>query len=248
MRRFTLFLGLLTTGLTAMAQTESTLYFMNSLPQVVEANPSIMPRYKIAIGLPVISSVSGVYSNNGFTYNDFVTKVDGIAKVDLSNWTKSLADKNYVAVAGAVDLLRFGMRVSPRLYVMTNASVKGFNRTMIPKGLASLLVDGTAPLVGSYSNTSPQEEALAYEEVNVGAAYKLTDNLTVGGRIKYLKGMGNITTEKSSVVVQVGDDYSITATGDVQVKTSGVYNLANDDDDPSFSDYLQSNGWGLDVG
>lgn len=235
-------------AISANAQTESTLYFMNSLPQVVEANPAIMPKYKLSIGLPGISSFGGVYSNNGFSYNDLVTKKDGISTIDLSNWTKGLADKNYISLTGFTDLLRVGIRINPKLYVMLSSTVKGYNRTMIPKGLASVLVDGTAPIVGSYSNTSPQQESIAFLSTNVGAAYQLNDKLTIGGRIKYLNGLVNITTQSSSLILQVDDNYQITATGDALVRSSGVANLNKSGYDARVGDYLKNSGWGLDIG
>ena len=237
-------------GCGAFAQTESTLYFMNSLPQVVDANPAIMPRYKLSIGLPIISSVGAMYSNNGFTYNDIISKTDGVVKADLTKWSQSLAEKNYVTVAVQTDLFRFGYRLNPRMYLMTSATVKGYNRMMLPKGLASLLVDGTAPLVGTYSNTSPQEEGLSYLETAVGMAYKINSNLTVGGRLKYLKGLANVTTESSSLLIQIDDTYKISATGQADIRTSGIYSLNKSGYNVSdhVSDYLKNTGWGLDLG
>src|SRR4051812_16274100 len=91
-----------------LGQNESTLYFMNSLPQSVDLNPAIQPRYKMTIGLPVISSIGGTYSNNGFTYNDMISKVDGVVKADLTKLTQTLAAENYITLAQQTDLLRFG--------------------------------------------------------------------------------------------------------------------------------------------
>ncbi|MBL7865984.1 MAG: hypothetical protein JNK10_13970 [Cyclobacteriaceae bacterium] len=228
-------------------QTESTLYFMTSLPQVVEANPAIMPRYKTSIGLPGISSFGGVYANNGFALGDYISNVDGVSKLDLSGWTKGLAEKNYVNLSAYADVFRVGLRINPKWYLTMSSTVKQYNSTMIPKGLATLLVDGTASIIDSYSNTSPQQEFLAYMQTSVGAAYKINDHFTVGGRLKYINGLANVTTENSSLIVQVDNNYQITVTGDALVKTSGIsearadsYNLANN---------LGNNfGWGLDIG
>ena len=233
---------------TTLAQTEGTLYFMNSLPQVVEANPAIMPRYKTSIGLPGISSVGGVYANNGFAMDQFITKVDGISKIDLSQWTKSLAEKNYVNLAAYADIFRVGFRISPKWYVMASSTVKQYNSTMIPKGLATLLVDGTASMVGSYSNTSPQQEMLAYLQTSLGAAYQVNDKLTIGARLKYINGLANVTTETSSLIVEVDNNYQIKVTGDARVKTSGI-STTNIAGDYNLTDNLGNNfGWGIDLG
>jgi hypothetical protein len=233
-----------------LAQTESTLYFMNSLPQVVDVNPAIMPRYRMSIGLPIVSSMGQTYSNNGFTYNDMVSEVDGVKQADLAKWSESLPEKNYVALAAQTDLLRFGYRVSPKVYLMTNVSVKGYNRTMLPKALATLFVDGTSQLVGSYSETSPEEEAITYLEASLGMAYAIKPDFTVGGRIKYLNGLNNVTTESSSLLIEVDNNYRIRATGKADVRTSGIYNLGREGYNmlDHIGDYMQNTGWALDLG
>ena len=71
------------------AQTEATSYFMNSIPQVAIHNPAFVPNYKFSIGLPFSSIMMG-YSNNGFSYNDLVTRQDGNVSADLNKLVKSL--------------------------------------------------------------------------------------------------------------------------------------------------------------
>ncbi|NOT75630.1 MAG: hypothetical protein HOP08_11945 [Cyclobacteriaceae bacterium] len=237
-------------GTATFAQTESTLYFMNSLPQVMDVNPAIMPRYKLSIGLPGISSVAGVYSNNGFTYNDITSKSNGVVVGDLSKLSENLPEKNYIAVGAQVDVFRFGMRINPKMYLMFSSSLKGYSRSMLPKGLSSLLVDGTGPLVGSYINTAPQQEGLSYLETGIGMAYQASDKFTFGGRLKYLKGIANVTTESSSLVVQVADTYLITATAGANIKTSGIdnFNKSGYNVGDHWGDYTNNTGWGLDLG
>lgn len=237
-------------GPAAYSQTESTLYFMNSLPQVVEANPAIMPRYKLSIGLPGISGVAGVYTNNGFSYNDLTSKVNGVTSADLTKWTSGLAEKNYVAASAQVDLFRFGYRLKPNLYLMFSSTVKGYNSAMIQKGLALLLVDGTSSFVNSYTNTSPEEEAIAWMQTAIGAAFQVNPRLTIGGRLKYINGLGNVTTESSSLVIEVGDTYQITATGSAKVRSSGISNLNKTGYDVGahLGDYFSNSGFGMDLG
>lgn len=231
----------------AVAQTEGTLYFMNSLPQVVEANPAIVPRYKTAIGLPGISSFGGVYANNGFTVDQFITEVNGVSTANLAGWTQNLAEKNYVNVSGFADVFRVGLRINPKWYIMASSTVKQHTSTMIPKGLASVLVDGTSSLVSSYSNTSPQAEMISYLQTALGASYQVSERFTVGGRIKFLNGLANVTTERSSMIVEVDNNYQMTLTGDALVKTSGISTSGTGG--YQLGDNLGNNrGWGLDLG
>jgi hypothetical protein len=145
----------------ASAQTEATLYFMNSLPQVSVNNPAFVPRYNFSIGLPVISSIAAGYSNNGFSYNDLITRSNGEVKADLSKWVKALTGKNYITTSVQVDLLRVGFRINPKLYLQVSATAREYTRLLLPKEFASLFVQGTAPLLGTSAHFSPQGEGKA---------------------------------------------------------------------------------------
>lgn len=246
MKRFITLVLAMAFSMGAFGQTEGTLYFMNSLPQVVEANPAIIPRYKTAIGLPGISSFGGVYTNNGLAVGQSISKVDGVYSFNLSSFTQNMAQENYVNVGAFADVFRVGLRVNPKWYVMASATVKQYSSAMIPKGLATLLVDGTAATVGTYTNTAPDAELISYLQTAIGAAYQPNDRLTVGARLKYLNGLANVTTESSSAIVQVDNNYAITLTGQALVKTSGI---PRDGSSYQASDNLGNNtGWGMDLG
>ena len=225
------------------AQTEGTLYFMNSLPQVVINNPAFVPKYKFSFGLPGISSVAVGYYNNGFSYNDLITKSNGEVSADLSKWVKSLTAKNYITSTAQVDVLRFGFRINSKLYVQANMTAHEYARIQLPKGFTALFVNGTAPLVGTNTSFSPQAEGLAYVESALGAAYQIDEKLTVGARFKYLSGVANVTTVSSNVNISVGSDYQMTASGDLNLKTSGIQNNGKD-----LRNFRSNNGYGIDLG
>lgn len=240
--------GLMLTHLTY-AQMEATSYFMNSLPQITINNPAFVPSYKFSIGLPFSSMMMG-YSNNGFSYNDLITRQDGKVNADLNKLVNSLAEKNYITTIGQMDLLRVGFKINPKLYMQVNATGKMYSRAQIPKEAASLLVDGTTPLIGTNSNFSPEGEGLAYLETAISASYQMSDKLTVGARIKYLKGMANATTDRSAMNIAVNDNYEISASGDLSFKTSGINSLgrSNYDFGKEWKNYSKNNGYGVDVG
>lgn len=231
------------------AQTEATGYFMNSIPQVTIHNPAFVPNYKFSVGLPFSSMMMG-YSNNGFSYNDLITKKDGNVSADLNKLVKSLADKNYITAVGQMDLLRVGFKINPKLYIQVNATGKMYSRFQLPKEVASLFVEGTAPLVGTSSNFSPEGEGLSYLETALSTSYQLNEKLTIGARIKYLKGIANATTDHSAMNIAVNDNYEITASGDLRFNTSGINSLgeSNYDFGKEWKNYTKNNGYGIDLG
>ncbi len=229
--------------LPVLAQMEGTQYFMNSLPQVVGNNPAFVPKYKFSFGLPVISLVGVGYYNNGFSYNDLISKTDGVVNADLSKWVKSLTTKNYITTTALVDVLRFGFRINSKLYIQANMTIHEYARLQVPKGLTSLFVDGTAPIVGTSIHFSPQAEGLAYLESAIGAAYSIDEKLTIGARFKYLNGIANATTVSSDVNLNVGTDYQLSAAADLNLKTSGIQNNGKE-----LKNFRTNTGYGIDLG
>jgi hypothetical protein len=243
-KRWLVVLLFLTMGVwSASAQTEATLYFMNSLPQVSINNPAFVPRYNFSIGLPAISSIAAGYSNNGFSYNDLITRSNGEVKADLSKWAKALTAKNYMTTSVQVDLFRVGFRINPKLYLQVSATAHEYARLQLPKEFASLFVDGTAPLIGTSAHFSPQGEGVAYFESAIGAAYQASEKLTLGARGKYLSGMANVSTVSSSMNVAVGNDYQLTASADLNLKTSGIQDAGQ-----AAKNAFSNSGFAIDLG
>ena len=228
----------------ASAQTEGTLFFMNSLPQVVYVNPAFVPKYKISVGLPGSSIMTG-FSNNGFKVKDFISKENGIVTANLNNLYSNLKDKNYITQSAQIDLLRVSLRVNSKLYLTYNSSIKIFNRLMLPKDIMGILVEGTTPFIGSSANAAPKIESLAWMEHAVGGAYSINDKLKIGARVKLLSGIVNATTKNSELKLAVDNDtYAITMSGSMDVRTSGIQNI----DRAQFGNIFKNTGFGIDVG
>ena len=238
------FLALMISAI-AFGQTESTLYFMNSLSQSVTENPATLPRYKFSLGIPGSSTLIS-YTNNGFSYNDLVKRGGDSVTVDFSKWLSKLAKKNYTSVGVNTDLFRLGIRTKKDVYLMMNVMARGYGRFMFPKDMAALFLEGTGNYVGQTLHISPKAEGMGWVEVGLGTSIPITEKLRVGGRIKYLKGIVNATTVRSDASLQIANDYSITAAADMSIKTSGFNKIS--DGNMKFSDFSGNTGFGLDLG
>ena len=232
-----------------LAQVEGTMPFMTSLPQVTYYNPAFKPAYNFSFGLPG-SSVFAQYTNNSFTYNDFISKQNNILTADVNKLYGALRDKNYINANIQADLFRFSLKVNPRLYITVNATAKGYNRILIPKQIVGILANGTEPYVNNNTTISPKAEATEYLEFGYGAAYTVNKKLTVGAKFKILKGIANATTQHAVFDLSLSNTYAITVTGDVDARTSGIHRLS----DSAFSvsdhwrEYLKNNGAAFDLG
>ncbi|GHN01988.1 hypothetical protein WSM22_34770 [Cytophagales bacterium WSM2-2] len=232
------------------AQTESTLTFMNSLPQVVYNNPAIIPKYKVSVGLPG-SSVMAYYSNNAFTYNDAIKHEHDSVKADLPKLYGNLKPNNYITQALHLDLFRLGIKINSRLYITLNSTAKVYNRLLLPKDLMGVFINGNAAYIGQTASLSPKAESVTFLETAVGGSYRVNEKLTVGARLKILKGITNVTTKSATLNLQTdASNYALTATGAMDVRTSGIYNFTQSGFDfgSSYKNYLNNNGFGVDLG
>jgi hypothetical protein len=248
-RYFRLILFLIFCSESIFAQVEGTMPFMTSLPQVTYYNPAFKPNYKFSYGLPG-SSVFTQYSNNGFNYNSFISNQNNVLTADLNKLYGALKDKNYINANIQADLLRFSLKVNPRLYITINATAKGYNRILLPKDLIGIFVNGTDAYVNKTATLSPKAEATEYLELGYGAAYTVNRKLTVGAKLKFLKGIVNATTQSASFDLTLADNYAITVKGNVDARTSGIHNLTQSGYTVSdhWQDYLKNNGVAFDVG
>ena len=233
----------------ATAQNEGTLTFMNSLPQVVYNNPAIVPKYKFSFGLPV-SSIAAFYSNNGFAYKDVYKRAEDTVKADLPKLYNAMKSKNYITQALQIDLFRLGFRVNTKLYITLNSTAKVYNRVMIPKDLMAIFVNGNSAFVGRTATLSPKAESVTFLETALGGSYQVDNRLTVGARIKLLKGITNVTTKSATVNLAVDSDYGLTASADMDVRTSGINNLTQSGFDfgSNIKNYFSNNGLAVDLG
>src|ERR1041385_6950675 len=242
--RISLIIALTTFGGTAFAQIAGTQYLMNSLPQYVTNNPAFVPKYKFALGVPG-SMLDFNYYNNGFNYNDITSVDNGKRVANLSKLTSVLPPKTYITSVAQLDIFRLGLKVGESAYLSVNSSVRGYGRAMIPKDAISLLVNGNAAYVGQTASISPAGEMQLFWENAVGLGVSLSEKLSVGARLKLLRGFMNVNTSSANATISVADNYNLTLAADMSVKTSGIHNI---NDGFKFSNYSGNTGVGLDLG
>jgi len=228
----------------AVAQIAGTQYFMNSLPQYVTNNPAFMPKYKFALGLPG-SMIDVNYYNNGFNYNDVSKNENGKRVATLSRLMSALPEKTYITSTAQVDLFRLGLKIGPGAYLSLNSSVRGYGRAMVPKDAMALVVNGNESYVGKTTNISPGGEMMMFWENAVGLAVSPSENLTVGARLKVLRGFLNVNTAAVNGSISVSDDHTTTLSTDMNLQTSGLQNF---DDRFRLTNYSRNHGLAFDLG
>ncbi len=228
-------LGILT-GSTVRAQNNS-LYFMNSVPQVIHLNPALFYNCKTYIELPIVSSVRFSYANTGFGYHDAIhygsgTNADSLL-IDMDNLEKKLKNRNYIRNDVSFNILGAGFNFKEDYYVHFNISTVTENWNGFPGDLVALK-DGNWDV----QNNVPRDINLSglgvngtsYLQIAAGVSTEIMSGLYVGATLKYLKGAANIRTQKADLVLETeSDPIRVTAQADYRIKASFPMDVSYDD-------------------
>jgi outer membrane protein OmpA-like peptidoglycan-associated protein len=211
----------------AKAQQSLTLYNMQAIPQAMYVNPGMMPLTNINIGLPGISSNYINYGNNGFALHDLI-KVDGNGGmlIDANSFLGKLKTNNNLNINAHIDILSFGFKVKKRNYFSFNLTERVDIRMSYTKDLFSFAINGNgaAANLNRDMNLKIGLDATHFREWGVNYTREvIKDKLTIGGRLKYLSGIENVNTEKTSATLNTSSQYyALTGNANVSVNSSGV--------------------------
>ncbi len=183
----------------------NTLYLMHSIPQDNQLNPALMHPCRIYVSLPVISSVRQNIRNTGFGFHDVFYSDTGDQSgdyyADLDKLDKKLRRMNYVLVNTDVDLLGFGFPFR-EWYITLGISNHNSVQGSYPHDIV-LLQDsywdvnaGTAVPVSLHNL---EMNSTAWNSIGLSASKEVRKGFRVGARLKYLNGMANVTTHKSTI-------------------------------------------------
>lgn len=237
-----------------LAQQELGTHLLRDVWQANKTNPAIFPDKKIIIGLP------GVYNNlniQNLTYNDLFVKEGGNTFLDMDNIISKLEDENQIRENLEVETVSLALKLG-KLWLSAGHTVK-FNAYIdYPKTLPQLIWQGNAQFVGQRVDFSTNMQLFGYNEFALGAAFPITEHITIGGKFKWLSGFGDISTDRTklnlltdstSYALSLDADFRVNATGYIQYNglrdLTVDYNFADFQGDQLFN---QNTGVAFDLG
>jgi len=202
----------LLTSWLVMGQVNHTLYFMERIPQSNQINPALQPNCNVYVGVPGLSSVYLDIGNNSLNvtkvlqYNrdldSLITFLHPLA--DRSIFFNALKEKNFLYNNFQYDILSFGFRVQ-NLYFHFNTSLKSFTYFTYPKSFLQLIINGSD--IGNITDLKTFGiNNITYGEMSLGMSDKLSDELTIGAKIKLLSGLASIITDNKQFLVETYED------------------------------------------
>ena len=244
------------------AQNEMTLYNLSKhLPQGNQLNPAVFPNGVSYLGLPVFSGIHFSLAN-GFSMEDFYRKNSAGELVgDLNYLINNLGENNYLKQRLKFELGQLGVRVKDKAFFTIGFNTRVESDMKLPKEFFELLAYGNGDSRGMVQVRETidlkdiQIRHLSFNEISAGIGFKVTKELQLGFKMKYLWGLTSVDTELHGSFLTDPDDYSLSLVleGEPNFRTAGLLALTEDDeslyDDPA--EYLLKNknrGFSFDFG
>lgn len=179
------------------AQQASPVDFMRLNPYQMNANP--------ATDLPYQSVMSLVIGNIGLDVQNTTLHYDNLfdfdaqgrpATINLRQFANSLKKNNYLGLNANLDLFTLYKRFDKNLWTF-NWGVKVQGDLKYSDGLFKLLGYGNGAFVGEDNPVKVNMDlnVMAYQEWAVGYQMNVTEQLSVGGRVKLLFGVVDVKTD-----------------------------------------------------
>lgn len=213
-------------ALPGFAQMDNTIHLLPVIPQSSYTNPAFRPKAKFYIGFPALSSVYAGFAHSGFAYRDMIKRrEDDSLEIRMDNIIEKLAKTNYLSLNVNEELLAFGFKVK-KSYFSFSLTEKASFRFGYPKDLISLGWKGNGQFVGKTLDLSGIGlNFLLYHEFALGYMRDIrirTETFTVGGRLKYMRGLMNVWTQRNNITVDINeDDFAHTANTDFMINMCG---------------------------
>jgi outer membrane protein OmpA-like peptidoglycan-associated protein len=246
-------------------QSVNTLYFMKNVPLRHKLNPSFQPLSDLYISLPAISYIQLGFWNNSLTLRDVIyTNTAGESIYffhpdgDKQKFYNLLKNSTLINLGTQIELLGFGFRKGPA-YWSFDASLKVEGNVAIPKSLMSLLLFGTPDKEkpNNFDLSKLGLDLTAYSEYALGYSRQINEQLTVGGKVKFLSGLGKASLKNSNTKISASlDKWNVQLNGTLDVALPGDLYIEDHLDSVSYTapaavgDFLKSSGAGgaIDIG
>lgn len=214
---------LLFAAATANAQVSHSSYFMENMPTRHLMNPALTPDFNY-VNLPLLPALSGIQisanSNIGFgTFlyprgNELVTGLH--SSVSSDEFLNNIHRNNVIEADIRYNLLSFGFAKWGG-YNTFGLNVRSFSGIYLPSQLFEFAKLGqNNGETTSYNINNIGIRTYNYAELAIGHSHKITDQLTVGAKVKFLAGVVQAEAEINDLNIHMSQDkWQISHTGKI---------------------------------
>ena len=243
----------------ALAQQVNSQYFLENVPTRHYFNPAFQPINKVYISLPVLGYTQvGLYSNS-FSIRDVFSGKDANGKTLTPLSTLSGRDDFYNKLSSTilltpsldVNLLGFGFRTG-RAYWTFSASLRADAEVALPKDLFGFMFYGTRQ--DNFDLKKIGLNTTMYGEAALGYSFEINDKWTVGGKLKGLYGIANVSMKNDQFALKTGiDEWVVDGYGNLNVAAPFEVKLTDDNNfdkietPDNIKDWLSPSGLGAGI-
>ena len=238
------------------AQTYLGFYNFDHVNQNLLINPASPHNYRFVIGVPGLSGVGAHVNNSAFELGDFAEKGSD-ANQKLEDAISGLNGKERINLYEKLDGIFVGFGTKKGYWTIGASQSTTFNMTF-PSELVQFLYFGNIGS-GYAGNTLSMDnfntDLTVRNEYHIGYQHYVDSNLIIGGRYKYISGIGNFSVDRFKFDIYSDID-EITVSTDILFQASSEVGLPSLDEDSDFEPEVnptsmlmsRNSGMGFDLG
>jgi hypothetical protein len=200
------------------AQQELSLHFVRNIWQSNLTNPALSPsEKKFQIALP---SVYFNVNSPDYTINELFKPTSGrtLSLKDLVD--NRLKDRNRLDADVQVQTLGLAYNITDAFQINAYHGVNGSPNIDVSSDAIKLLLQGNNQFLGKTAILDSYANGSTYSVIGIGSNYKISDNFTIGGRVKFLKGIAGIFTTNDKLSATFDPNtFEINIVNNIDVKT-----------------------------
>jgi hypothetical protein len=244
------------------AQQNFNMYHLGKVPQRNLLNPAVHGESKAFFGMPALNSVYFHFSNSGFNLNNVFDALEPSGQgdstaININKLVDVFSKQNFISMRLEQQWLFGGFGIGKHRFT-AHISDKVAFRFAYPRDLFSFVIDGNGgDNLGRDFGFNFGLSARHYRETGIGYSYQWKDHMTLGARVKFLRGLSIVEAAPLNLSITTRpEDYAWQLQSDMRIQTaSSLFPLlpVDSNTDYSFNEkrLLQRNnnrGLGFDLG
>jgi len=205
------------------AQIEMGTHFMSNISQNNLTNPAAFTNNGYKINVSLLPSIYAGFHNSSIAPDDVLEKRGTSLFLDVEGLIEKMGD-NAMNIQTNLNIETFSISYQTKRWQFSaNHGVRLNTFHSIPKSMLQFAWGGNSQFVGETINIAPSQNILAYQEFGAGVGLKISDNLTLGTRLKYLVGIASYQTASAKASIYTDSEYyQLTANTDYLINTGGL--------------------------
>ncbi len=202
------------------AQMILTNHFFDNIAQHNFSNPALFGDFNVSVNLP---SPGIGFSNNTFKFSDVATQNGSVLNVNMDEIiSRTGADGFDLGISSNIQTFSAFVQTK-KMLISLNHGVDVETNLNISKDFLQFFWEGNASYIDQTANLAPYLNINASHHIGLGFAYKLTEKLALGTRLKRHWGLATLFTPPGETSIYTDPEYyQLTATTDYTIFTGGL--------------------------